>query len=162
MKKIKNKNIEYEGIYRLASKSFGFVKIFNDNENEEEIYIAAKDSMSALNDDRVLVQIKTNKVIENKKREGVIVKILERNDEVVVGIFEPNKGYGFVTPINSKIPFDIHIEKKYFNKAVKGSIVEVRLFPKKNNQTKSLSYEGNLQDLILSISFNIAFFGSLK
>ena len=134
MKSFKNKNVEYEGVYRLASKSFGFVKIFNDNENEEEIYIAAKDSLSALNDDRVLVQIKPNKVIENKKREGVIVKILERNDEVVVGIFEPNKGYGFVTPINSKIPFDIHIEKKYFNQAVKGSIVEVRLFPKKNNK----------------------------
>ncbi len=130
----KNKNIEYEGIYRTVNKNFGFVKINNNEKNEEEIYISAKDSLSALNDDKVIVQIKKKSISENKKREGIIVKILERKDEVVVGIFEPYKGFGFVSPINKKIPFDIHIEKKYYNQAVKGSLVEVKLFPKKNNK----------------------------
>ena len=133
-KKKKQKESEYEGIFRLASKSFGFVKLNIGTPKEEEIYVATKDSMDAMNDDRVLVKIISRKVIENKKREGKIIKILERDTDIVVGTFEPNKGFGFVRPINVKIPFDIHIEKRYWGKAVKDSIVEVRLLPKKNEK----------------------------
>ena len=134
MKNNKIKESEYEGIFRLASKSFGFVKLNVGTDNEEEIYVSSKDSLSAMNDDRVLVKIISNKSADNKKREGKIIKILERDSDIVVGIFEPNKGFGFVSPINVKIPFDIHIEKKYWGKAVKGSIVETKLLPKKNKK----------------------------
>ena len=134
MKNKRNKESEYEGIFRLASKSFGFVKINVGTSDEEEIYISTKDSLDAMNDDRVLVKIKTSNVDIDKKREGKIIKVLERDYDTVVGIFEPNKGFGFVRPINSKIPFDIHVEKKYWNKAVKDSIVEVKVLPKKNSK----------------------------
>ena len=134
MKNKKTKESEYEGIFRLASKSFGFVKINVGTSSEEEVYVSTKDSLDAMNDDRVLVKIKTSNVDVDKKREGKIIKVLERDCDTVVGIFEPNKGFGFVRPINSKIPFDIHVEKKYWNKAVKDSIVEVKILPKKNSK----------------------------
>lgn len=134
MSKLKNIKNEYQGIYRLANKNFGFVKIINETNKEEEIYISSSNSLSALNDDEVIVQITQNSATDNKKREGKIVKIINRDSEVVVGVFEPNKGFGFVTPINNKIPFDIHIEKKFWNNAVKGSIVEAKLLPKKNKK----------------------------
>lgn len=134
MAKKKQKESEYEGIFRLASKSFGFVKLNIGTPKEEEIYVSNKDAMDAMNDDRVLVKIISNSVGDNKKREGKIIKILERDTDIVVGVFEPNKGFGFVRPINVKIPFDIHIEKKYWGKAVKDSIVEVKLMPKKNKK----------------------------
>lgn len=134
MSKSKIKNNEYEGVFRLASKSFGFVKIINDDNIEEEVYVSAKDSLSALNDDKVIVKITKDICKDNKRREGQVVKIIERDDDIVVGVFEPNEGFGFVRPHNSKIPFDIHIEKAFFNKAVKGSIVEVKLLPKKNKK----------------------------
>ena len=134
MAKNKQKESEYEGIFRLASKSFGFVKLNVGMPSEEEIYVSSKDSMEAMNDDRVLVKITSHNTSDNRKREGKIIKILERDTDIVVGIFEPNKGFGFVRPINVKIPFDIHIEKKYWGKAVKDSIVEVKLLPKKNKK----------------------------
>ena len=118
MKFKKNKESEYEGIFRLASKSFGFVKIKVGTLLEEEIYVSTKDSLDAMNDDTVLVKITTSNNDITKRREGKIIKVLEHASDVVVGIFEPNKGFGFVTPINSKIPFDIHVEKKFYNKAV--------------------------------------------
>ena len=133
MNKKRFKESEYEGIYRLASKSFGFVKLNYGMPDEEEIYVSSKDSLNAMNDDKVLVKIISNRV-GDKKREGKIIKIIERESDTIVGIFEPNKGFGFVNPINQKIPFDIHIEKKFWNKAVEGSIVEVKLLPKKNNK----------------------------
>ena len=49
-----------EGIYRKNQKGFGFVKI---EEREDEIYIAKKNSINALNGDKVLIKIieeKTN------------------------------------------------------------------------------------------------------
>lgn len=134
MAKKKQKESEYEGIFRRASRPFGFVKLNAGLPNEEEIYVSTKDSMDAMDDDRVLVKITSQDTSANKKREGKIIKILERDTDIVVGIFEPNKGFGFVRPINVKIPFDIHIEKKYWGKAVKDSIVEVKLLPKKNNK----------------------------
>lgn len=131
-KKTKN---EYEGIFRVASKNFGFVKILN---LDEEIYISSRDSMNAMNDDKVVVKIFDDKTKDSKNdsmhKEGKITKILERNRDFVVGIFEPNNGFGFVRPINKKTSFDIHIDKKYFNHAVKDSIVEVKLLPTKNNK----------------------------
>ena len=134
MAKKKKIESEYEGIFRLASKTFGFVKLNAGTPKEEEIFVLAKDSLDAMNDDRVLVKITSDNAGDNKKREGKIIKILERDTDIVIGIFEPNKGFGFVRPINVKIPFDIHIEKKYWGKAVKDSIVEVRLLPKKNKK----------------------------
>lgn len=158
MSKSKYKNNEYEGIFRLASKSFGFVKIKNSNNEDEEIYVTSKDAMSALNDDSVIVQITKDSHKANTKREGKIIKIIERDDDIIVGTFESSGSFGFVHPINGKIPFDIHIEKKFFNKAVKGSIVEVKILPKKNKKdnpegvvTKILGHIDDPNDEITAI-----------
>ena len=128
MGKNKNNKNGIEGIYRSASKSFGFVKLLSG----EEVYIAAKDSLDAMNDDRVEIKITDNSVSDNRNREGKVIKILERDTDIVVGYFEPNKGFAFVNPINKKISFDIHVEKKYWGNAVKDSIVEVKILPKKH------------------------------
>ena len=128
MGKKKKEENKIEGIFRSASKSFGFVKIGTG----EEIYIASKDSLNAMTDDKVAIKIINENGGTNKKREGKIIKILERESDIIVGYFEPNNGFAFVKPINKKISFDIHIEKKFFGKAVKDSIVEVKVLGKIN------------------------------
>ena len=117
---MKKRKENLEAIYRAASRTFGFARL-NDG---EEIYISSKDSMDAMNDDKVLIEITLDKSSDKKNRDRV--------SDIVVGYFEPSGGFGFVTPINKKVPFDIHIEKKYFGKAVKDSIVEVKILPKKH------------------------------
>lgn len=127
MAKNRKETTKLEGTYRAANRNFGFVKLADG----EEVYIATKDSMNAMNDDIVAIKITEEKKGLNKNREGKVIKIVKRDSDVVVGYFEPSKDYAFVVPINKKIPFDIHIEKKYWGKAVKDSIVEVKVLPKK-------------------------------
>ncbi len=127
MAKNRKETTKLEGTYRTANRNFGFVKLADG----EEVYIATKDSMNAMNDDIVAIKITEEKKGLNKNREGKVIKIVKRDSDVVVGYFEPSKDYAFVVPINKKIPFDIHIEKKYWGKAVKDSIVEVKVLPKK-------------------------------
>lgn len=140
MSKVYIKESEYEGIYRIASKLFGFVLL----DSGEEIYVASKDSLFALNNDKVIVKI-INNGNNGKSREGRIIKIIEKANDFIIGIFEPNKTYGFVTPINRKIPFDIHIEKKFFGKAVKDSIVKVKILCTKH---KGDNPEGMITEII--------------
>ena len=66
-----------EGIYRKNQKGFGFVKI---EEREDEIYIAKKNSINALNGDKVLIKIIEEKT-NSKKAEGRIIKVLEREKD---------------------------------------------------------------------------------
>ena len=70
----KNKKIEnkIEGIYRSASKSFGFVKLLSG----EEIYISAKDSLDAMNDDRDEIKITDNSTSDSRNREGKTLILL--------------------------------------------------------------------------------------
>ena len=82
----KNEKVYYDGIYKKNQKGFGFVKL---EDQEEEIYISKENSLNALNGDRVLIEIieEKNKV---KKAEGKIVRILKREKDTVVGVFQNN------------------------------------------------------------------------
>ena len=115
MSKKKKEENKIEGVYRLASKTFGFVR----TESGEEIFVPAKDSMNAMTDDKVVIKITADKTDTNKKREGKVIKIVERDSDIVVGYFEPHDGFGFVRPINKKVAFDIHIEKNILEKQLK-------------------------------------------
>ena len=101
LKYMKKRKENLEAIYRAASRTFGFARL-NDG---EEIYISSKDSMDAMNDDKVLIEITLDKSSDKKNREGKVVKIINRASDIVVGYFEPSGGFGFVTPINKKVPF---------------------------------------------------------
>lgn len=140
MKVYRSNTKEYEATYRVASKNFGFATIMTTN---EEIYISSKDSKNAMNGDIVLIEL--NNITSGTHREGRVIKIKKRVTDIVVGYFEPCKNYGFVTPINNKIPFDIHIEKKFFAKAVKDSIVEVKIL---SGGSKGENPEGMIVNVI--------------
>ena len=69
-------------------------------ENEEDVFIARRNTNRALDGDRVIV----NQIIKNKKerREAVVVKILERSYQNYIGILDRREDFGFVNPIGSK------------------------------------------------------------
>ncbi len=116
-----------EGIYRKNIRGFGFVKI---DDREEEIYIAKEDSFNALNQDKVLIEIKEKKN-NGGKEEGRIVKILEHNKKEVVGRFELSKNFGFVVPDDKSFGTDIFISKKDIGKAKNRDkvVVSITKFP---------------------------------
>lgn len=124
----------YEGIFRRNPKGFGFVKIEG---QDDEIYISKENSMQALNGDKVLIEIieEKNKI---KKAEGIIKRIIKREKDTVVGIFQNNRNFGFVVPDDRSFGTDIFISKKDFGKARNGHkvLVKITKYPVKGKKAE--------------------------
>ncbi len=139
-----------EGIYRKNQKGFGFVKVEGE---ENEIYIAKENSKNALNGDKVLVKILQEEGTgsnKDKSAEGKVVEILKHEKDVVVGIFQNSKNFGFVVPDDKNFGTDIFISKKDFGKARNNHkvLVKITKFPEKgkNAEGKVIEVIGNVNE----------------
>ena len=101
-----------QGTYRANQRGFGFVII---PEEDQDIFIGEDDAGGALDGDIVEVIITKASDRDGKRREGKIVKIVERGLTTVVGLYQKkgNKSYGFVIPDNTKIAQDIFVPKEW-------------------------------------------------
>ncbi|MCR5521098.1 MAG: ribonuclease R [Lachnospiraceae bacterium] len=124
--KLPGENV-FSGIFSGTTKGFGFVHI---SESEEDIFIPASSVVDAHDKDKVLIEIVKNPSFTGEKREGVVLRVLERNDVRIVGTFLKNNGYGFVHPDNQKFGSDIFIPKGFTGHAVSGNkvICEITFF----------------------------------
>lgn len=129
------------GIFEANERGFGFVR---PDEEEDDIFIAPSNINGAFDGDRVEARI-TSMGEGNKGPEGVIIKILERNNKSIIGKFEKSKNFGFVVPENKKIGQDIFIPKAEFNGAKNGEIVcvEITKWPERRR-----SAEGKIVDIL--------------
>ena len=103
----RNKN-KKEGIFIGHPKGFGFVEIEGE---EEDVFIPADDTGSALHMDRVEILVKKEQK-EGKRKEGVVTKILERGMPQVVGTFQYNHNYGFVISDNPRFSKDVFVAQR--------------------------------------------------
>ena len=87
----KKKKQKIEGIFRANEKGYGLVEI---EEMDEDLFIPANSVNKALNGDTVQVMIYKQKE-GTKRAEAKIVKIVKRERETVVGIFQKSKNFGF-------------------------------------------------------------------
>ncbi|MGL4731498.1 MAG: ribonuclease R [Clostridium sp.] len=104
----------FVGKFVAHRKGFGFVE--SDEEYTQDLFIPASEINSAMHNDRVVAEIVTP-ATDEKRAEGRIIKILQREVTKVVGVFQPNKNFGFVIPDEKKFNQDIYIPKKYFSGA---------------------------------------------
>lgn len=143
----KAENTAITGIFESTQKGFGFVAV--ENEPDNDIYIAEKDVNGALHNDKVLV-IVTSDSKDGRRREGKIIKILERGTLNLVGTYEQDGGYGFVVPDNLKFARDIYIAKGHNNGAADGHKVVVKITDygdeKHNPQGDIVSIIGHVND----------------
>lgn len=135
----------YDGIYRKNQKGFGFVRLEN---QEDEIYIAKENSLNALNGDRVLIEIieEQNKI---KSAEAKVVKILKHEKDMIVGIFQNNKNFGFVVPDDRNFGTDIFISKKDMGKARSNHKVLVKITKYPQNGKKA---EGKIIEVLGNVN----------
>jgi ribonuclease R len=96
------------GTLRCNAKGyFGFV--ICEGENESDIFVPGEKLGDALDSDRVLVKLDFAGD-DNKKREGHIVKVLERGNKIVVGVVTREKNGTFrMTPDSRQIYAHIRI-----------------------------------------------------
>ena len=109
-----------KGEISISSGNFGFLDI----NGQASVFIPGVYLNTAMNGDTVLVRI-LKESSDNKKREGEVYKVIKRNRDVIVGVFEHNLSFGFVRPRNS--PKDIYIPKKLIRGAKTGDLVAVKV-----------------------------------
>jgi ribonuclease R len=134
------------GTFSATLKGFGFVII--DGE-EEDVFIPPEAVGTALNNDRVQVEI-LKESRSGRRREGIIRKIVERARDTVVGTFAKSKNFGFVIADDQKFGKDIFISKSKTMGAVSGHKVVVRITDygehKKNPEGEVIEILGHIND----------------
>ena len=92
------------GIFTAHPKGFGFVTVEGE---AEDIFIPEIKVGDALHMDKV--QVVVSPKATGRRKEGVIVKVLERGMKQVVCTYEASRHYGFGVPDNTRFASDIFI-----------------------------------------------------
>ena len=86
------------GIFTAHPRGFGFVTVEGE---EEDIFIPEAFVNGAFHKDLVRIKVSKNYTSEGRRKEGVVLKILERGSKSLVGTFQKNSSFGFVCPDDS-------------------------------------------------------------
>jgi len=104
------------GYFDPHKDGYGFVIM--EKPGKRDIFIPARATLGAMNNDRVLVRV------ENwHRREGRIIRILERVHTRIAGKFEVTKTGFYVKPRNKSVHFDLSITRKERRGAKNGDLV---------------------------------------
>lgn len=132
----KDKYMLFQSSHLLAGKfianknGYGFVDI-----NEpEDVYINKNNTLKAIHGDSVIIEI-----IDDTpgKKEGKIVKIVDRSLKEVVGEFNVVKNVGVVTPDDERLKFKIEVPLKESKGAADGHKVLVKILNRKSSEVYS-------------------------
>lgn len=121
------------GIVDHVNSRFGYVL---QGDEEEDIWVKTDDLMTAIDGDLVEVVIKKGKR-RGARREGRVIKILERKKTEFVGKIEILPRYAFVIPDNKKIHVDVFVYPEKTGKAQTNDKVLVKIDQWHGGQNKS-------------------------
>lgn len=93
---------------RIQGSPKGYAFLIPDDPKEQDVYIYGEDLNGAMHNDRVIVQLFKH-LADGRKREGQVIRILKRANELVVGTFEGGRAFGFVVPDDKRLGHDIFI-----------------------------------------------------
>lgn len=140
----KNKYMMFEnshlkkGRLQVNKKGFGFVVI--DGE-KDDLYVDSKNMRGALNNDLVVVEPLKSK---NKKIEGRIVKVLKKENNLVIGEFNIEDGHPIFKLDDNKLKIKVILDKNDIKGLVPGLKLEVSL----NKDLGNSTYFGKINKII--------------
>ncbi len=133
------------GTFTAHPRGFGFVSIEGE---DADIFIPEKAVNGAFHMD--IVQVEVVSETSGKRREGKIIKILERGVVQIVCTYEKSKTFGFAVPDNPKFGSDIFIPQERSKGAVSGHkvVVEITDYGKegKKPEGKVVEILGHIND----------------
>ena len=141
--KAESKNVT--GVFTAHQRGFGFVTIEGEN---EDIFIPGDKVNGAMHMDTV--EIAVFPTTSGKRKEGAVLKVIERGMKHVVCTYEASENFGFAVPDNTRFGSDIFIPKGKSMGAVAGHkvVVEVTSYGKKDKKPEGRVVEiiGHIND----------------
>lgn len=112
------------GYFEAHRDGYGFVIL--EKPGERDIFVPARWTAGAMNNDRVIARVENR-----QRRDGRIIRILERATTRIVGRLDVTRTASYVRPKNKAIPFDLYISPADRGKALHGDTVvaEVISYP---------------------------------
>ena len=110
---------------KLTGHAKGFAFVIPDEPGMDDIFIPPNETNTAMHGDTVLARISSES--SGQRREGSIIRILERGVQQIVGTYVESKSFGFVIPDDKKFASDIFVPKSASKGAVEGHKVVVKL-----------------------------------
>ena len=111
-----------KGRLSVNKKGFGFVIV---DGRDEDIYIDAKNINGALNNDLVVVE--ELKGQNGKKTEGRVVKVLKKENNLIVGEYKIIDGNPHFIPDDKKLKMEIILDNKDLDDLVDGHKIQVSI-----------------------------------
>jgi len=115
------------GVLQGHADGYGFV--ISSTEGEPDVFIPRRSMMGAMHNDKVVARIEA--FGRDGKKEGRIIRVLERFHKKIVGRFERGRSFGFIIPTDKKICYDLFIAPKNLRGAKDGDLVvaEITSYP---------------------------------
>ena len=133
------------GTFQAHPKGFGFVSVEG---QQEDIFIPESETHGAMHMDTV--EISVSPVADGRRREGSVLRIMERGMQQLVCTYEQSKTFGFAVPDNPKFGSDIFIPQERAKGAVSGHkvVVEITDYGKKDRKPEGKVIEilGHIND----------------
>ena len=136
------------GIVQMTQSGSAFII---SDESEEDIFVANNHLNTALNGDRVKLNVWARR--KRRNPEGEVIEIIERGKTTFVGIVMVLKDYAFLDVIERNMPYDLFIPKSKLNGAKDGqkAIGKITSWTKNNKNP-----EGEIVDVLGDVGNNDA------
>jgi ribonuclease R len=114
---------------KLTGHAKGFAFVIPEEPGMDDIFIPPNETNNALHGDTVLARVSSES--SGQRKEGTVVRVLERGITKIVGTYTESKNFGFVIPDEKKFAGDVFIPKAASNGAVEGHkvVVELTIYP---------------------------------
>ncbi len=121
----------HQGTVIGHADGYGFLNI---EDETDDLYLSSREMRSLLHGDRIIARIVG--IDKRGRKEGAMVEILQRANQLVVGRYFEEAGVAFVSPQNKRLHQDILIPKSMEGDAKSGQyvVVEITKQPDKHTQ----------------------------
>src|SRR5438045_3683323 len=98
------------GTLSIHQAGYGF--LITEKPGESDIFVAAENTGTAMHGDRVVVRISRNQPYARAKgrREGRVIRILERAHDTIVGTLQHSRNFYYVVPDDPRIVHDVYVQ----------------------------------------------------
>ncbi|MFA7679245.1 MAG: ribonuclease R [Pigmentiphaga sp.] len=148
-----------KGMLRLASTQHfipgkvqghrdGFGFLIRDDGVKQDVYLSSTEMQKVMHGDRVLVRLSGHE--SRGKPEGLIVEVLERRNQTLVGRLISERGVFLLVPEDQRINHDVLIPAEELGDAAPGQVVTVEIISHPSRHTQAvgrvLEVLGNVDD----------------